>query len=90
MGSYSHAVRAICRGFFGVSEKVFHDWNTFLCVPCVTGLGTCLGMSNVLRLGMSRLPGLLMTRLRMDDVVPLGMWLRVRHGFRLGRVPCRA
>ena len=58
-------------------------------VPCVTGRGTCLGMGDVLRLGMSRLPGLLMTRLRMDDVVLLGMWLRVRHGFRLRRVPCR-
>jgi hypothetical protein len=33
----------------------------------------CLGMGNVLRLGMSRLPGLLLMRLRMDDVVPLGV-----------------
>ena len=28
-----------------------------------------LGAGNVLRLGMSRLPGLLMLRLRMDDMV---------------------
>ena len=46
-------------------------------------------MGDVLRLGMSRLPRLLLTRLPMDDVVPLGMWLRVRHGFRLRSVLCR-
>ncbi len=49
----------------------------------------CLGMGDVLRLGMSPLPGLLMMRLRTDDVVPLGMWLRVRHGLRLRSALCR-
>ena len=79
------------------SDRV--DFRKPLPVPGMTGLGTCLGMSNVLwtrlgvsnvlRLGMSPLPGLLMTRLRMDDMVPLGMWLRMRHGFRLRSVLCR-
>jgi hypothetical protein len=60
-----------------------------MCLGMGNMLRMSLGVGNVLRLGMSRLPGLLMTSLRMDDVVPLSMWLRMRHGFWLGNVLCR-
>jgi hypothetical protein len=52
-------------------------------------LRMCLDVGNVLRLGVGRLPGLLLTRLRLDDVVLPGTWLRMRHESRLGSVLCR-